>query len=231
MAVFRVEKNKDFTVMCNYHLRDKRLSLKAKGLLSFMLSLPEDWDYSLTGLASLCKENIKAIRSAIHELEIYGYVVRERKHGELGRFDYDYIIKEIPDVSPYTQKGHAVEGHAVNGIQINTKELNDNIDNTSCEEIHHNILTLELLKCGYLGEEEYLNSYDNLFESYLSQGYNYSQLYSSIHYVINRLKDRDYKDEYGNNITNKYGYLKTSLQTNFEKFSKNENGLWDDLDR
>jgi len=217
--------------MSNFHLRDRRLSLKAKGLLSFMLSLPEDWDYSLNGLAAICKENIKAIRSAIHELEMYGYVARERKHGEKGRFDYDYIIKEIPGNEPYTQKGHAVEGHAVNGTQINTKELNDNIDNTSCEEIHHNILTLELLKCGYLKEDDFLSNYDNLFQLYLSEGYTYSQLYSSIHYVIARLKTRNYKDEYGNDITNKFGYLKTALQVNFEKFSQKESGLWDDLDR
>ena len=212
--------------MSNFHLRDKRLSLKAKGLLSFMLSLPDDWDYSLNGLAALCKESIKAIRSAIHELEMYGYVVRERKRGENGRFEYDYIIKEIPKNVPYTQKGHAV-----NGTQLNTKEQNDNIDKTSAEEIQHNILTLELVKCGYLKEDDFLNNYDNLFQSYLSEGYNYSQLYSSIHYVIARLKTRDYKDEYGNDITNKYGYLKASLQTNFEKFSKKEKDLWDDLDR
>ena len=75
-TVFRVQKTKDFTVMSNHHLKNKDLSLRSKGLLSFMLSLPEDWDYSLKGLATLNKEGIDAIRSAINELEAFGYITR-----------------------------------------------------------------------------------------------------------------------------------------------------------
>lgn len=73
MAVFRVARINDYTVMSNFHLRDKRLSLKAKGLLSQMLSLPENWDYTLTGLCYINKESKDAIRTAIHELEQAGY--------------------------------------------------------------------------------------------------------------------------------------------------------------
>ena len=69
MAVFRVEKTKDYTIMSNYHLRDKKLSYKAKGLLSFMLSLPDDWDYSLNGLVAVSKEGIKAVRNILQELQ------------------------------------------------------------------------------------------------------------------------------------------------------------------
>ena len=76
MAVFRVERIKDYTVMSNHHLRNKNLSLKAKGLLSQMLSLPDDWDYTLKGLAAINKESVDAIRTAIWELEDAGYVVR-----------------------------------------------------------------------------------------------------------------------------------------------------------
>jgi len=78
MAVFRVERIKDYTVMSNHHLRNKNLSLKAKGLLSQMLSLPDDWDYTLKGLAAINKESVDAIRTAIWELEDAGYVVRTR---------------------------------------------------------------------------------------------------------------------------------------------------------
>ena len=78
MPVFRVEKNKGYTVMSNHHLRNKDLSLKAKGLLSQMLSLPEDWDYTLKGLALINREKIDAIRQAIRELEQAGYIVRSR---------------------------------------------------------------------------------------------------------------------------------------------------------
>lgn len=73
MPVFRVERNKGYTVMSNYHLRDKSLSLKAKGLLSQILSLPEDWDYTLTGLCYINRESKDAIRSAVNELERAGY--------------------------------------------------------------------------------------------------------------------------------------------------------------
>ena len=73
MAVFRVEKTKDFTVMSNHHLRNGKLSLKAKGLLSLMLSLPEDWDYTTKGLACICKDGMDSIGSALKELEQHGY--------------------------------------------------------------------------------------------------------------------------------------------------------------
>ena len=78
MAVFRVEKTKDYTVMSNHHLKNKNLSLKAKGLLSQMLSLSDEWDYSLKGLASINKESVDAVRTAVLELEEAGYVVREQ---------------------------------------------------------------------------------------------------------------------------------------------------------
>ena len=94
--VFKVEKNKNYTVMSNYHLRDKNLSLKAKGLLSFMLSLPDDWDYSLNGLCSICKESEGAIKSTLKELKDNGYLVIEKVRGEKGYFEYNYIIYEHP---------------------------------------------------------------------------------------------------------------------------------------
>ena len=97
MAVFRVEKTKDFTVMSNYHLRDKNLSLKAKGLLSQMLSLPEEWDYTLAGLACINKESKDAIRSAVNELEQAGYITRRQTTTEDGRFGCnEYLIRERP---------------------------------------------------------------------------------------------------------------------------------------
>ena len=97
MVVFRVERTRDFTVMSNYHLRDKNLSLKAKGLLSLMLSLPEDWDYTLSGLARICREGKDAIRGAISELERAGYVWRRQTIDRNGKFSAnEYIIRERP---------------------------------------------------------------------------------------------------------------------------------------
>ena len=97
MAVFRVERNTGYTVMSNHHLRNKELSLKAKGLLSQMLSLPEDWDYTLAGLSYINREKIDAIREAIKELEKAGYIKRSRERDEKGRLrGADYVIYEQP---------------------------------------------------------------------------------------------------------------------------------------
>jgi len=98
MAVFRVERTQNYTVMSNYHLRDRRLSLKAKGLLSLMLSLPEDWDYTLSGLARISLEGKDAIRAAVVELEQAGYVQRRQTTDKAGKFSSnEYIIREWPN--------------------------------------------------------------------------------------------------------------------------------------
>ncbi len=95
MAVFRVERNRGYTVMSNHHLRNKELSLKAKGLLSQMLSLPEDWDYTLAGLALINKEKIDAIRTAVWELEKAGYITRRQGRDERGKMPaIEYTIYE-----------------------------------------------------------------------------------------------------------------------------------------
>lgn len=97
MAVFRVERTHNYTVMSNYHLRDKTISFKAKGLLSLMLSLPEDWDYTLAGLARISLEGKDAIRAAVVELEKAGYVQRHQTTDKAGKFGAnEYIIREYP---------------------------------------------------------------------------------------------------------------------------------------
>lgn len=105
MAVFRVEKTKDFTIMCNHHLRNTELSLKAKGLLSLMLSLPEDWDYTMKGLARICKDGIDSISGGIRELEAHGYLVRARIRGANGQLgSIEYTILEQPKTPSPTQE-------------------------------------------------------------------------------------------------------------------------------
>ena len=120
MAVFKIEKNKNYTVMSNYHLRDKNLSYKAKGLLSFMLSLPEDWDYSINGLTSISKEGVKAIKNILKELKNCGYLVIDKNQNEIGQYEYEYLIYEYPEY----QKGEVDLGEVEKGIQINTKKQN-----------------------------------------------------------------------------------------------------------
>ena len=104
MAVFRVERNKGYTVMSNHHLRNKDLTLKAKGLLSQMLSLLEDWDYTLAGLSHINRESIDAIRTAVWELEKAGYITRRQGRDEKGKMTaIEYTIYEQPQ-SPELEK-------------------------------------------------------------------------------------------------------------------------------
>lgn len=111
MAVCRVEKTKDYTTMSNFHLRDPNLSNKARGLLSTMLSLPEDWDYTTRGLAKICKDGVDGITAQLKELEQYGYLIRHRIRDSNGRIvDMEYVIYERPHTaSPDTEKPYMVK--------------------------------------------------------------------------------------------------------------------------
>ena len=125
MAIFRVEKSKDYTVMSNYHLRDKNLSLKAKGLLSWMLSNTEGWDYSVAGIVAVMKENRDAINNALAELEDYGYLTR-RKVRDGGKFDgMEYLITE----RPFTENPSTEKPLTENPQQINTNKTSTNQKN------------------------------------------------------------------------------------------------------
>ena len=137
MAVFRVERNAGYTVMSNHHLRNKNLTLKAKGLLSQMLSLPEDWDFTLAGLSYINREKIDAIREAIRELERAGYIVRSRERDEKGRLrGADYVIYEqpqqptsdLPTLENPTLDNPTLEKPTLeNPTQINKDILNTNL--------------------------------------------------------------------------------------------------------
>lgn len=137
MAVFRVEKTKDFTIMCNHHLRNTELSLKAKGLLSLMLSLPEDWDYTTKGLAHICKDGVDSITTALKELERHGYLTRQRLRNENGQLgDIEYTIHEKPVTaeksgdSPKRENPRQVNPGQEEPGQENPAQLNTNPQRT-----------------------------------------------------------------------------------------------------
>ena len=128
MAVFRIEKTRDYTVMSNHHLRDKSLSLKAKGLLSLMLSLPEEWDYTTKGLARICKDGVDSICAGVRELEEHGYVIRQRvrnPNGQLGAIEY--TILEQPSRRNLNRKnlnGKIQSWIILNRLPLSWKNLN-----------------------------------------------------------------------------------------------------------
>ena len=147
MAVFRVQKTHNYTIMSNHHLRNKALSLKSKGLLSLMLSLPEDWDYTTRGLASICKEGVDSVCATVRELEAAGYIIRRRvrdKNGQMRGMEYTVLEEPQP---PQPEPGQAAPDCAQpkqakpkrekpvqdNPAQLNTKrqkkEITKNVSN------------------------------------------------------------------------------------------------------
>lgn len=138
MAVFRVQKTQNYTIMSNHHLRNKALSLKAKGLLSLMLSLPEDWDYTTRGLASICKEGVDSVCATVRELEAAGYIIRRRirdKNGQMRGMEYTVLEQPQPPeqgpeeaapkcAQPKQAKPKREKPVQENPAQLNTKEIN-----------------------------------------------------------------------------------------------------------
>ena len=139
MAVFRVERNTGYTVMSNHHLRNKELSLKAKGLLSQMLSLPEDWDYTLAGLSYINRESIDAIRTAVWELEKAGYITRRQGRDEKGKMTaIEYTIYEQPQPPeldcPVLENPTADNPTTENPTSENPMQLNKDISRTNLQK-------------------------------------------------------------------------------------------------
>lgn len=142
MSVFRVEKNTSYTVMSNHHLRNSRLSLKAKGLLSQMLSLPDTWDYTLQGLARINQEGIDAIRAAVKELEKEGYITRSRIRNDKGQLGgTEYVIHEVPtgdkpiQVQPTLENPIQAKPAQGKSAQLNKEEINKESQNKESDQI------------------------------------------------------------------------------------------------
>ena len=248
MSVFKIEKNSNYTVMSNYHLRDHNLSYKAKGLLSFMLSLPEDWDYSLAGLCSISKEGRDGIRSILKELQEHHYLEIEKVRGDKGYFEYNYLIYEVPHFIeldndknyPDTENPHLDNPDVETPTQINTNIINtkkqiDKDDKTEISSFFvpedHNRLTLELIDSGYIDENDIqIFYYDDLFNNLLEEN-SYKDLIQIIHYIVPRVINKKFKDEDGNPIKNKFGYFKNSITWNIKKLNLDIDDLWsyDDL--
>ncbi len=202
MSIFKIEKNDNYTVMSNYHLRDRNLSYKAKGLLSFMLSLPEDFDYSLAGLCSISKGSRDGIRSILKELQDHHYVKIEKVRGNKGYFEYNYLIYEVPHFlslendnnnpdmeNPYLDSPNVETPTQINTNKININKQIDKDDKTMISSFfipeEHNKLTLELINSGYINEEDIqIFYYDDLFNRLLKEGNSYKNLIQIIYYII-----------------------------------------------
>jgi hypothetical protein len=189
MTVIKINKTKDYTVMSNYHFKEKEMSLKAKGLLSLMLSLPPNWDYSIAGLVAICKENETSIKTALDELKEFGYLQVIKKlpnETKTGRIEYEYIVYEQKQESKkqdLENLGVEIQG-VENPIQYNNKQLNIKIENTNIKHIYgtykHIRLTdseLNKLKEQYSNWQELIDYLDEAIEM---KGYKYKSHYLAI---------------------------------------------------
>ena len=149
VSKFKIHKTKDYTTMYNFHFKEREMSLKAKGLLSLMLSLPENWDYSEKGLATLSKDGVGSTAKALDELEEFGYLKRTQLIETNGKFaGYDYDIYEIPQLnSPYTENPFTEKPFTENCTQLNTNISDNNLEhNTILENETINKKTIEISK-------------------------------------------------------------------------------------
>jgi len=147
MAIFRVNKDTNYTIMKNTHFKEKEMSLKAKGLLSFMLSLPDDWDYSISGLVGLSKDQVSSVVSALKELEKFNYLKIVQYRDINGRFKSYYDVYEEPIL-----KNRYGKTDTENQVQLNTKELNTNNQNKN--NIKENIKRKEIIDYDWINEKE-----------------------------------------------------------------------------
>lgn len=220
--VFRINKTKNYTVMSNYHLQDRNLSFKAKGLLSYMLSLPSDWNYSIKGLSCVSMEGVKAIKSILKELEDNSYLVRFRKQGSHGRFYYEYNIYEVP----CTQEGITDIGSTLDDTQINTNVISTNNKDKLDKSL--NPIINELVKRCFIDYSDLdLYRYDELFDELLCE-YEYKQVITVISYVIGKWNCNKGVDEDMNKIDNKFSYFKASVINNLVGMNKDIVMSWED---
>ena len=152
-TIIRVEKNREYVVMNNKFLRNKEMSLKAKGLLALCLSLPETWDYSMNGLVAICKENITAVRSGLKELEEHGHMQIHKKKNDKGQFYYEYVIFECPPI-----ENLYVESLPVESLPVE-KPIQQSIEKENIEEENIDEINLYIKEHAYAAIWTLLNDY------------------------------------------------------------------------
>ena len=216
--VFREENKINYTKVSNELLKDKELSLPAKGLLITMLSLPDDWSYSTLGLTSIVKESKNTIHRLLKELESKNYLIRKPIRDDKGRFvKYDYVIYELPYPN-------------IRDMELPDMEIrDDNKLNNNKDEIDKTLpsgYTSELIRRGFISENDFeLDKYNTLFDE-LTKEYDYQSIYMCSNYIIKMMKLNKNKDEYDNPIEDKYNYFKTSLTNNL-RYITDDSPLWD----
>lgn len=235
MTEFEIEKDDSFTVVTNNILRNKNLSMSAKGLLCTIFSLPPEWDYSFNGLVAICKEGKAAVRNAINELKNSKYIKISQSRNEKGYYQYKYTVYRKPYEEIQKNEFHPTPDYrstdyrtSENQQQLNTNKLKDKYDNIDKTKIpEHHYLTKELFNLNYISDTDSSSFlFDDLFNNYLSNGFTFGNIISSIHYIVPRVVNRKFIDEDGKEIKNKYGYFKNAFESNISKFNNMPDELY-----
>ena len=216
--IFRINKTTDYSVISNRHLREKEMSLKAKGLLSVMLGLPDDWKYSINGLVAICKEEESAINSTLKELKIFGYLRVDKlmpNETKSGRIEYIYNIFESPQLQVQKKQGLENQGLEFQGLE-NQGQLNNN-NQCKKNKVNNNIIIAEQV-LSYLNEKARTH---------------FKPVESNLKFITARLKDytqNDLKAVVDRKVKEWYGtemqtYLRPETLFNATKFESYINGL------
>ena len=241
MAILRKQRTSNYTTVNNYFINDSHLKPDGKGFLLYMLSKPDDWKFNFANFQKSLGIGEKAVRSLVNKLEALKYLKRERIRDEFGHYEWNYFVYEEPydlvlkrDISPhspsgYVDSGSVAEGNVYQYTDITNNEKKDILDKTYF--IQHKALINELFRYDYINQDdEQLPLYDSLFNKLISDGYTYTDIYSSIHYILPKVISRSFKDEDGKDITNKFGYFKTSIESNFRKLNSYNEELYPEDD-
>ena len=245
MPILRKQKTRGYTTVDNKIINDSSLSSRAKFMYVYMLSKPDDWKFNYKSFLKEIKEGREYIQGMIRELKEAKLLTLEQKYDENGRFEWIYTLYEEPFDNGLENENlpQRVLPAMVEPSMVEPSILQNNINNKDKEDkplkeytssffnpSEHNRLTLELIDIGYVDKEDLqLYQYDDLFEELLKDN-SYRELIRVFNYVTSKVMERDFIDEEGYEIKNKFGYLKSSMISNINRFKNMPDELYSDDD-